>query len=79
VVIWYNSPRFGILYQEKSGNPERSVPSWERFTRGPHLSNQNMFGSGTDVTNSKMFLQKMATKNGFLVQNTASFFSKLEY
>jgi hypothetical protein len=27
VVIWYNSPRFGILYQEKSGNPERSVPS----------------------------------------------------
>jgi hypothetical protein len=21
VVIWYISPRFGILYQEKSGNP----------------------------------------------------------
>jgi hypothetical protein len=23
VVIWYISPRFGILYQEKSGNPAR--------------------------------------------------------
>jgi hypothetical protein len=25
VVIWYISPRFGILYQEKSGNPGRRV------------------------------------------------------
>jgi hypothetical protein len=27
VVIWYIFPRFGILYQEKSGNPaaERSL------------------------------------------------------
>jgi hypothetical protein len=29
-VIWYISPRFGILYQEKSGNPalymERKMP-----------------------------------------------------
>jgi hypothetical protein len=24
VVIWYISPRFGMLYQEKSGNPGRS-------------------------------------------------------
>jgi hypothetical protein len=22
VVIWYNFPQFGILYQEKSGNPD---------------------------------------------------------
>jgi hypothetical protein len=22
VVIWYNSPRFGIFSQEKSGNPD---------------------------------------------------------
>jgi hypothetical protein len=25
VVIWYIFPRFGILYQEKSGNPDRQV------------------------------------------------------
>jgi hypothetical protein len=25
VVIWYISPRFGILYQEKSGNPVSRV------------------------------------------------------
>jgi hypothetical protein len=25
VVIWYISPRFGILYQEKSGNPAQKV------------------------------------------------------
>jgi hypothetical protein len=25
VVIWYISPRFGILYQEKSGNPEFEI------------------------------------------------------
>jgi hypothetical protein len=26
VVIWYNFPRFGILDQEKSGNPGRNGP-----------------------------------------------------
>jgi hypothetical protein len=37
VVIWYISPRFGNLYQEKSGNPDRSAHSCylNRGWRGP--------------------------------------------
>jgi hypothetical protein len=26
VVVWYIFPRFGLLYQEKSGNPDPSAP-----------------------------------------------------
>jgi hypothetical protein len=29
VVIWYISPRFGILYQEKSGNPGANPKNFE--------------------------------------------------
>jgi hypothetical protein len=32
VVIWYISPRFGKLYQEKSGNPEFDL-IYERATK----------------------------------------------
>jgi hypothetical protein len=28
VIIWYISPRFGILYQEKSGNPGDTTKHW---------------------------------------------------
>jgi hypothetical protein len=33
VVIWYIFPRFGILYQEKSGNPasELQIPTYAAF------------------------------------------------
>jgi hypothetical protein len=30
VVMWYIFPRFGILYQEKSGNPEAKTESWSK-------------------------------------------------
>jgi hypothetical protein len=33
VVIWYIFSRFGILYQEKSGNPVRSVRLFLRARR----------------------------------------------
>jgi hypothetical protein len=34
VVIWYIFPRFGILYQEKSGNPgTESFPIYRLFFR----------------------------------------------
>jgi hypothetical protein len=29
VIIWYISPRFGILCQEKSGNPGRKLRAYE--------------------------------------------------
>jgi hypothetical protein len=32
VVIWYICPRFGILGQEKSGNPEEKEPTIIFFT-----------------------------------------------
>jgi hypothetical protein len=33
VVIWYIFHRFGILYQEKSGNPDGHVPVFPKLVR----------------------------------------------
>jgi hypothetical protein len=42
VVIWYILPRFGLLYQEKSGNPARQVfpdkPVFECVQKLSHYS-----------------------------------------
>jgi hypothetical protein len=34
VVIWYIFPRFGILYQEKSGNPVANDEKYTVFKSG---------------------------------------------
>jgi hypothetical protein len=37
VVIWYILPRFGMLYQEKSGNPEVKATILHSRVVGDHL------------------------------------------
>jgi hypothetical protein len=41
VVIWYIFPRFGILYQEKSGNPAGSVCEFISKTGNPFVWRNN--------------------------------------
>jgi hypothetical protein len=38
VVSWYSFPRFGILYQEKSGNHVTRVARWFIFKPNPPIS-----------------------------------------
>jgi hypothetical protein len=37
VVIWYIFPRFGILYEEKSGNPAGDLSDFELRIPNPSL------------------------------------------
>jgi hypothetical protein len=60
VVIWYIFPRFGMLYQEKSGNPGQKV----FLCACPTFPRMQQRGCSLQILTSKLCRRRFKQKNG---------------
>jgi hypothetical protein len=56
VVIWYISPRYGLLYQEKPGNPESNAFHFKDYPVNPIFCAQKNGEPKTSIGNSSFVI-----------------------